>query len=145
MFTIKDTLGHGLTQALEMHYVELAKLVWSDEKMGDALSRWGRFLTAKSREEMEVLAVDDPVMKKAVETLEYLSQDPEVREQYWQRQKGIQTYLTDMAGERRKGREEGLKEAARRLLLYGMRLDRVCEVTGIALEELRRLDNDAGD
>ncbi|ATY86360.1 hypothetical protein CVV65_01520 [Kyrpidia spormannii] len=51
-----------------------------------------RFLSAETREEMEELAKEDPMIRKALTTLESLSQDPEIRRLYEERVKWLERH-----------------------------------------------------
>ena len=86
----------------------------------------------------------DPIFKRAVETLEYLSQDPVARETFLAREKGRQTYQADMEGSREAGREEGREEGrqearkimAANLLAMGLSVDQVAEAIGLSHAEV---------
>ena len=93
----------------------------------------------------------DPPMRKALTTLEFLSQDKRTRELYEACQKALLTYTTDVEGAREDGwikcREEGREEGertkalaiARNLLQTGMDLARIAHVTELTPTEVARL------
>ena len=140
------TTGHRLTDLLEIHFVELPKRQAPPRRA--RLAQWLLFLTTRQVEELEVLRVADPIFKRAVETLEYLSQDPVAREAFLAREKGRQTYQADMEGSREAGREEGRQEGreegrqearkimAANLLAMGLSVDQVAEATGLSPAEV---------
>ncbi|WP_339249199.1 hypothetical protein [Paenibacillus sp. FSL P2-0136] len=110
--------------------------------------------------------MNEPVLKKAMNTLEFLSQNEEARRQYEARQR----YLHDEAsmyeaakvaeakgwaeGEA-KGKAEGMakgkaegkaegkadaqKETAHKLLVLGIELSVIAEATGLSVEEIQKL------
>ena len=135
-YAVREAIsGHRLTDLLEIHFVELPKRR-AEPPPQRRLAQWLLFLTTRYEEELEVLRMADPIFKRAVETLEYLSQDPVAREAFLAREKGRQTYEADMEGAREAGQEEGREEArkqmAANLLAKGLSVDQVVEVTGLA-------------
>jgi predicted transposase/invertase (TIGR01784 family) len=100
--------GQLLTDQLELHLVELPKLrnvlAGTDEP---ALARWCRFLAADADEELEVLAMEDPILREAKEALEKMSADPEMRERAERLELEMKFYQIGLAKERAQGRLEG--------------------------------------
>ena len=72
--------------------------------------------------------MNEPTIKKAMTTLEFLSQDSEARIRYEERQKGKQQ------GERQKA-----LEIAKNLLKEGLAIDLISKVTGISEKEIMSL------
>ena len=71
------------SDALALHVIELPKipLATAQERRDEApLIRWSRFFAAKTDEEMEEVAMGDPVIEKARQTLQTVSEDPMARE-----------------------------------------------------------------
>ncbi|RIV25707.1 Rpn family recombination-promoting nuclease/putative transposase, partial [Alicyclobacillaceae bacterium I2511] len=137
-----------LTDLLEIHFVELRKLQEQSVGIERRLVRWMLFLTAKTKERLEELAMAEPVMQKALTTLEFLSQDKRTRELYEQRQKGLQTYAADMEGAREEGREEGehlrAQFTARNLLAMGMEVEAIARVTDLPILEVEKIQREMG-
>ncbi|MBX6396543.1 MAG: Rpn family recombination-promoting nuclease/putative transposase, partial [Alicyclobacillaceae bacterium] len=131
----EDTTGILLTDLLEIHFIELRKLRKQAVGLERRLVRWMLFLTATSRESLEGLAMQDPAIKKALTTLEFLSQDEEARRRYEERQKGLQTYLADIEG----AKEEGRREVAKALLEMGDSVEKVVMVTKLSREEVEAI------
>ena len=111
------------------------------------------FLTTKTREQLEELAMQEPALKKALTTLEFLSQDERTRQLYEERQKGLMTYTADVESAREEGHEEGRQEGrqegehqraettARKMLLAGMDVRQIAEFVDLsvdAVEAIRR-------
>ena len=131
-FHLREDATHALlTDLCEIHFVELPKLEMTRLDLNHPLIRWMLFLTTQTPEQLEALAMDDPVMKKAVTTLEFLSQDRQIRERYLARQKGRQTYAADMDAAREEGLQQGLEQAARRLLRMGFSAEQIHQATGL--------------
>ena len=97
----------AFSDALELHVVELPKLAGCETGSELDLLRWGRFFAAETDDELEELAMQDPVMRKAKEALESLSADPSARELARQRELGMLGYQIDLQAARRQGKDEG--------------------------------------
>ncbi|MHB1681227.1 MAG: Rpn family recombination-promoting nuclease/putative transposase [Bacilli bacterium] len=94
-------------------------------------------------DEEEREAQDLAALRKAIKTLEQLSEDPETRRLYEERQRALRVYESEMEDAREegmeKGREEARREVARVMLARGMDVALVSEVTGLSLEEVQGL------
>ena len=91
--------------------------------------------------------MQEPAMKKAITTLEFLSQDERARQLYEERQKAWMTYTADVEGAREDGREEGREEGehrravatARKLVAIGMDVKQIAEVVELPLDEVQAM------
>ncbi len=92
----EDTTWYMLTDALEIHFLELRKLREQSVGLEQRLVRWMLFLSARARERMEELAKEEPAMQKAPTTLEWLSQDKEARQLYDDRQRALHDYVSNV-------------------------------------------------
>ncbi|CAM3688877.1 Rpn family recombination-promoting nuclease/putative transposase [Brevibacillus invocatus] len=156
-----------LTDVLEIHFVEMRKLLSLWEKQAINLQknekeRWLLLLEADDREdirrELEAIAMKDPVMKKAFDQWEDLSRNDEKWFEYESRKKAIQDELfaareaeirqqrareEGLAEGRTEGRTEGERqkalEIAREMLVEGDSLERVAKLTKLPLEEIEKL------
>ncbi len=106
-----------LTDHLEFHLLELPKLRDALDKNDEpTLAAWGKFLTATADEELETLAMDNPVLNQAKDALDRLSADPESRVRAEQREMALISYELGLSAARREGRVEGKAELLQRLL-----------------------------
>ena len=151
--------GFELTEALEIHFIELPKLLvkWRERLVSpweDVLVRWLFLLEGSEDEEilktLEEIAVQDPVLNQAMEEWEKSSDDPKVREEYFDRRKAV---LDEMAAVReaelrlreaikqskKEGREEEKQEVTKKLLKRGMDVKSISEITGMSEEEIKNL------
>ena len=139
----EDTTGQLLTDVLEIHFLELRKLREQATGLEKRLVRWMLFLAARTRERMEELAEEEPMMQKALTTLEFLSQDKQTRELYEARQKALHDYASAIGEAMEQGETKGeTKKAlavARAMLAKGMDVALVSEVTGLSVEEVQSL------
>ncbi|CAB3389546.1 Rpn family recombination-promoting nuclease/putative transposase [Kyrpidia spormannii] len=153
----EDTTGILLTDLAEIHFIELPKLRERSVGLERRLVRWMLFFTAKTKEQLEGLAMGDPAIKEALTTLEFLSQDEEARRLYEERMKGLQTYLADLEGARQEGREEGRKEGrkegdrearralAKNFLGMGLTVEQVAKGTGLTRNEVEAIRREMED
>jgi predicted transposase/invertase (TIGR01784 family) len=83
------------------------------------VERWARFLTARNDTQRSQLAMEDPIMTLAKDTLEQLSQDPETHWLARDREIGEWLYDNDLAVSRADG--ESVGQAKLLLKLLGLR------------------------
>jgi flagellar biosynthesis/type III secretory pathway protein FliH len=120
------------------------------------LVRWGRFLGAVTDDEREELAMQDPAIREAKDTLDLLSADPAVQDLVQRRKLALDLYQIDLQaaeaegeakGEtkgrvegRAEGKAEGLAEGEAKGRAEGLRIavTRLCEVFGIDLGDQER-------
>lgn len=68
-----------LSDDLEIHFLELPKLEVGAYSLEDSLVKWLLFIRGVEKERWEELAQNEPALRKAMTTLEFLSQDREAR------------------------------------------------------------------
>lgn len=119
------------------------------------LVNWLLFLKGTDLWHWEVLAMNEPELKKAMTTLEFLSQDREARMRYEARQKFLhdEASLVDSAmaeGERRgieagfqkgieQGKHQALLDMAHNMLSLGLDIEIIAKATGLSPEDIRSL------
>ena len=137
----EDETGKILTDDIEIHILELLKLPQIVTK--DRLIKWLKFLTKIDRKEMEEIAMGEPTIKKAIEKLEYLSQDKEMRAIYERRLKEQLDRNSWLDGAMMKGMEKGIEkgkiEIARNMLSLGIDILIIEKSTGLTEEEIKKL------
>ena len=99
------------------------------------VERWARFLKAKGGAELDRLAAEDPMMHLAKQTLEQLSQDPELRRQVRDRADAQRFYEMDLAASVAKGEAKGKAELLLKLL--GLRFGAVSAEVRTRVEQAR--------
>jgi len=137
----EDETGHLLTDLLEVHFLEIAKLVDLEipRDENDPVVEWMEFLAAPSKGVIEMLAERNQKIKKAYELLQIISQDKKARMLYEAREAELRDQLTRMKSEKDKGRAEGRAEVAKNLLELGMEIAMVAKATGMTEEEIKKL------
>jgi predicted transposase/invertase (TIGR01784 family) len=126
--------------SLEIHVLEVQKSRNADDS---PLANWLRFFAAQTAQEYEMTAQTRPAIAEAWGVIQYLSADEEARRlaDYEEmarrdeadRQKGA--YKKGMEA----GKQEGLHSVVRKALRKNMDHDAIVELTGLPLEEVRRL------
>ncbi|ETT72499.1 hypothetical protein C173_14195 [Paenibacillus sp. FSL R7-277] len=95
--------------------MELTKLEEQAVPLTGGLINWLLFLKGVEQPNWEVLTMNEPMLKKAMDTLEFLSQDAATRMEYDARMK----YLRDEASRMNGAKAEGIAERIKRLLQLG--------------------------
>jgi predicted transposase/invertase (TIGR01784 family) len=140
--------GIEFTDIIEVNTLELTKLPETED--GTQLWDWMKFLSAKRREDLEMLAEKNPQVKKAVVRLMELSNDERTRLLYESRQKMEWDNIARERGARAEGRAEGKVEGemtraitiAKNLLDAGDSIEKIVNVTGLSRKEIEFLRGD---
>ena len=147
---IEDETLYKLTDVLEIHFLELPKLVRLDglKDIDDPILEWLEFIDAKSKEGMEMLAEKNENIKAAYEILQRVSKSKEARMVYDARQAEIMDQLTREKSAKEKGKQEGRQEGRQEEKiviaknLIGLLDDETIAVkTGLTIDMVRRLKN----
>lgn len=125
----ENTTGIRFTDIVEIHTLELQKI--SEQSDNTAKYDWGRFLKAEREEEFDMLANNNPVIKKAVVKLKQLSQDEEAQMLYEARQKAIMDENTRIYGSK--------LEIAKEMLKDGVDIAKIAKYTGLTIKEIEKL------
>lgn len=147
----EDHTGINLTDDIEIHFMELAKLNGTLPPDTGGLINWLLFLNSADKSNWEVLQMNEPPLKKAMEKLEYLSQDQEARRLYEERQKYLHDEASALEWAAEKGVQEGLMkgleegkrkkslEIARNLLALGVDVQVICQASGLSEQDIEAL------
>ena len=157
-YTLNDADTHSeFTDIIEIDTLELTKLPESGDET--QLWDWMKFLSARSEEDLNMIAQRNPQVKKAVARLMELSKDEQTRLLYESRQKmewdNISREKDARAEGLREGRKEGRKEGqkegwtegrkreriiiAKKLLSRNRPIDEIMEDTGLSRDEIETL------
>ncbi|MEK3791982.1 Rpn family recombination-promoting nuclease/putative transposase [Paenibacillus sp. FSL R7-0204] len=149
----EDSSGAPLTDDIEIHFLELPKLNRPVTPGEGGLVNWLLFLKGIDYSDWEVLQMNEPALKKAMETLEFLSQDSEARRKYEDRQKFLMDEASQRDGALREGFAKGVAEGraqgeleakleiAKNLLAMGTDPASIQKATGLSEEELKSINN----
>lgn len=141
----EDHTGELLIDDIEIHFMELPKLGLKPRKMDDRLVNWLLFINGAPKDRWEELAMETPGLKKAMTTLEFLSQNKEARMLYDMRKKALLDEQSALDYAESRGRVEGKaerdKEIAASMLKKGLSVSLIAEVTGLSEAEIETLNN----
>jgi predicted transposase/invertase (TIGR01784 family) len=130
----EDRTGISLIDDIEIHFLELPKLDDAVPSQG-GLVNWLLFLKGTDTSDWEVLKMNEPGMEKAMDTLQYLSQDSEARRLYEARQK----YLHDEASMMEAAKLAGIREVAKNMLALNLDIATIAKATGLTEHEINAL------
>lgn len=141
----EDMVGENLTDLLEIHFLELAKLLDSEvpKDESDPVLIWMEFLNAKSRSVIEMLASKNEDVNKAYQVLQVMSQDEKARMAYEAREAALLDELSRISEAEEKGKIagkiEGKIEAIINMLSDGLTTEKIHQYTGVSIEEIRKI------
>ena len=155
----EDETAYQLTDILEVHFLEIAKLadleIPRDEN--DPIVEWMEFLDAKSKGVIEMLAERNKNIKKAYDLLQIISKDEKTRMIYEAREAELRDQLTRVKSAKEMGRAEGKAEGraegraegedrkaikiAEKMLKRGDPIEDIVELTELPLEKVVELKN----
>ncbi|MEK4852378.1 Rpn family recombination-promoting nuclease/putative transposase [Paenibacillus sp. FSL H7-0756] len=132
----EDRTGIPLLDDIEIHVIELTKLSEHAVELEEGgLVNWLLFLKGVDQSNWEVLTMKEPMLKKAMDTLEFLSQDAAARMAYDARMKALSDEHSRIEG----AKAENSKEIAIKLLDRGIDLQTISEATGLSVEDIKGL------
>jgi len=134
--------GEPFTDKLSIHLLELPKVPSLSD--GTLLWHYLKFIKSRTKEEFDMLITDIPGMEKALEDLERLQADEELREYLRVKEKDIATRNSEIVFARDEGREEGLEmglemkhlEIIRNSLINKLPLETIIAITGATPSEI---------
>ncbi|MCE3198201.1 Rpn family recombination-promoting nuclease/putative transposase [Paenibacillus sonchi] len=135
----EDRTGLPLIDDIEVHFLELPKLDERSVPTEGGLINWLLFLKGTDTSYWEVLKMNEPGLEKAMDTLQYLSQDSDARRLYEARQKYLHDEASMIEGAKCAGIIEGKLQVARNLLAMGMDYAAVAKATGLSEDEIRSI------
>ena len=137
-----------LTDHLEMHILELEKVGKQLSKLETNLESWAYFFREVhnlTEEPLQELRSKNPMIEKAIDELEYLSQDDKTRQLYEEQLKAEFDYNSGIYAAFRDGKAEGKQEGeietklqtARKMKEEGFNDDQIIRITGLSESQLR--------
>ncbi|PDY47449.1 hypothetical protein COM49_16715 [Bacillus pseudomycoides] len=124
---------------------------WREEKVNpweDSFVRWLLLLPANEDEHLthtlEAIAMNqDPILQKAMDKWEHMSQDASFRQAYEAREKILMDEAAGIAHALNKGREQGLQEGKRQMILGMHRLqvpmETIAQASELTIEEVKKI------
>ncbi|MCB1180319.1 MAG: Rpn family recombination-promoting nuclease/putative transposase, partial [Leptospiraceae bacterium] len=147
-----------LTDALEIHIIELRKFRSNLSGLNNTLEEWLytiKQISTLEEEQMKSLQKKSPKIKKAINAVKFVSLDENSREYYEYHLKAELDYNSGINGAFRSGKEEGIKEGIEKGIAKGETLAKektaismlkkkldiklIQEITGISIKQLKEL------
>ena len=123
---------------IEFHYIELPKYKKKNLSKFTKLDQWMCVLTDR-KEEMMLAEKENKEIKKAMNTLDYISSDPKERERH---NSVIMDEYNRLISEQNffeAGKEEGIIETAKEMLKENIPIETIEKVTKLSREEIEKL------
>jgi predicted transposase/invertase (TIGR01784 family) len=130
-----------LTDALEMHYIDMVKWRKLKEKdYSEPIHRWMAYFDEQSPPELieEVLKMDMAI-QTAQSRLEMIKSDPELAHAYDMYEQTRIDYKFGIQGARQDGEQNKAIEIARKMKTRGRSFEEIAEDTGLSLEKIAKL------
>ncbi len=142
-----------LSDDIEVHIVEIPKLMqqWRNEQVNpweDSFVRWLLLLPANEDEQLtktleDIAMNQDPILQKAMNKWERMSQDSSFRQAYEAREKALMDEAAKFAYAEQKGIEKGIEKGKIQLIrgMYknGMPIEDIAKFTNLSIEEIRNI------
>ncbi|CAM4415075.1 ATPase [Bacillus manliponensis] len=146
-----------LSDDIEVHIVEIPKLThqWRNEKVNpwkDSFVRWLLLLPANEDEQLtqtleDIAMNQDPILQKAINKWERMSQDSTFRQAYEAREKALLDEAAKFAHAEqqgmKKGREEGVREGKIQMIkgMYelGVPIETIAKASKLSLDEVQHI------
>ena len=123
---------------IEFHYIELPKYKKKNSSKFTKLDQWMCVLTDR-KGEMMLAEKENKEIKKAMNTLDYISADPRERERHNSIIMAEYNRLTSEQNFFEAGKEEGIIETAKEMIKKKLPIDLICEITKLTKEEVEKI------
>ncbi|KEK21175.1 Rpn family recombination-promoting nuclease/putative transposase [Bacillus gaemokensis] len=130
-----------LSDDIEVHIVEIPKLMqqWRDEKVNpweDSFVRWLLLLPANEDEHLtqtleDIAMNQDPILQKAMNKWERMSQDSSFRKEYEAREKALMDEAAKFAHAHNEGKKEGIQEGLQKGMEQGVQQGKIQMIKGM--------------
>lgn len=146
--TMKEKeLNIEVTDAIEIHFIELPKFLKSKNEGNKKLRQWMEFICNERKGEIEMAVKENKKIAKAKEEYEYLTGDDAVQRLAFLRDKWERDHNSEIAWERKEARKQGLSEGKNEerkkiineMLKKEFSEETIIEITKISKEELEKL------
>ncbi len=147
----ENELNEVMTDKLELHFLELPKLIENKKEENKRLRQWLEFICNKRKGEIEMAVRENEKIAKASQEWEYLRGDEAVKRMAFLREKWERDWNSGMHSAEEAGIEKGMKEGEKRglkkgkeevaikMLKKGIEEATIEEVTNLTLEEIENI------
>lgn len=134
-----------LTDVLELYIIEIPKAKKILEKDPyNEVAQWMMFLDDPNKEEVSKIMLENKEIKQAMNELEEMSEDEELRRLAELKEKAIRDEENGLRHAREEGIKEGIKrdkiEIAMKMKQEGFSIEKIVEITGITKEEINAIE-----
>ena len=126
------------SEYIEYHYIELPKYKNKNPSKFTKLDQWMCIFT-QNREGIMLAEKENKEIKRAINTLDFLSKDPKERERHNSIVMAEYNRLTSQHNFYKAGKEEGIKEIAKELLKIKMPIEQIIQITKLTREEIEKI------
>ncbi len=112
----EDETHQALNDDLEIHFLELPKLLCRTSTPQTRLEKWLLYLNNAEGKELEEVLMSEPMIKKALTCEQIFAKSALERRRYELREKAIMEEQTLLHGAREEGKLEGAKQTIRTIL-----------------------------
>ena len=123
---------------IEFHYIELPKYKKKEPSKFTKLDQWMCVFTQR-KEEIMLAEKENKEIKKAMNTLDFISADPKERERHNSILMAERNRLTSEHNFFEAGVEEGIIKAAKAMLEKNISIETIMEITELTKEEIEKL------
>ena len=133
-----------VTCHLEMHFLELPKIKISDIKKLKKAEPWGAYFSGKyTDKDMEVLAMNNPVIKQALDYEAYFNSNDELRKEYLAREEAILDERIRHGYSHQRGVQEGIqKEKLQNIINFlklGVDIETIAKGVNLSIDEIKKI------
>lgn len=133
-----------VTCHLEMHFLELPKIKISDIKKLKKAEQWGAYFSGKyTDKDMEVLAMNNPVIKQALDYEAYFNSNDELRKEYLAREEAILDERIRHGYSHQRGVQEGIqKEKLQNIINFlklGVDIETIAKGVNLSIDEIKKI------
>ena len=121
----ENELNEVMTDKLELHFLELPKLIENKKEENKRLRQWLEFICNKRKGEIEMAVRENEKIAKASQEWEYLRGDEAVKRMAFLREKWERDWNSGMHSAEEAGIEKGMKEGEKRGLKKGKEEERL--------------------
>lgn len=129
-----------LTDVLELYIIEIpkARKILKKEPKNE-LAQWVMFINDPNESEVSEIMEDNKEIEKAMNELEKISKDKELRRVAELREKAIRDEKNGLRHAREEGIEQGIEQVAKKMLELNMSIQDIINVTGLKEKQILEL------
>lgn len=132
-----------LTDVFELYIIEISKakrILEKDTK--NKLAQWMLFLNDPNEEEVSKIMCENKEIKEAMNELEEMSKDEELRRVAELREKAIRDEKNGLRHARQEGIKEGIEQVTKRMINLNHSIEDIMQATGLNKEEILKIKKD---